>query len=74
MCLKTDCKAFRLRREVLHELYKRDLPQFTLVQMNLGREIARRFTILGEVLFEHSLANREGRLGPLADAIHKSMK
>ncbi len=70
----TGCRAFRLDRNVLHELYRRDLPQFTLIQMNLGREIARRFTILGEVLFEHSVANREGRPGALVEAIHGSMK
>lgn len=70
----TPCETVALRKDVLHELSKRDLEQFTLVQMNLAREIARRFTILGEVLFEHSLANREGRLGALAHAIHESMK
>ncbi len=70
----TDCTAVRLDREVLHELSKRDLREFVLVQMNLARVIARRFTILGEVLFEHSMVNREGKIGPLGEAIHKTMK
>jgi len=70
----TDCETVALRGAVLHELSKRDLEQFTLVQMNLAREIARRFTILGQVLFDHSMLTRKGKLGPLASEIHKSMK
>lgn len=70
----TDCQTVALGKSVLHELSKRDLEQFTLVQMNLAREIARRFTILGEVLFEHSMVNREGKLGPLAQGIRREMK
>ncbi len=70
----SDCHAIQLGKDVLHELSKRDLGQFTLVQMNLAREIARRFTSLGEVLFEHSMVKKEGKLGPLAHAIHDTMK
>ena len=70
----TQCETVALSKAVLHELSKHSLEQFTLVQMNLAREIARRFTILGQVLFEHSMVNRKGKLGPLAHAIHDSMK
>lgn len=65
----TDCKAARLANRVLYELHGRDLEQFTMVQMNLGREIARRLNETSEILFEHSLVDAErdegvaGRLG-----------
>lgn len=70
----TDCQTVALGKSVLHELSKRDLEQFTLVQMNLAREIARRFTILGQTLFEHSMVKGEGKLGPLAYEIRREMK
>lgn len=55
----TDCCAVRLEHKALLELYQRDLEQFTLVQMNLGREIARRLNETSEMLFEHTLALAE---------------
>lgn len=51
--------ALRLPHLSLLELYEHDLEQFTLVQMNLGREVARRLEIADEALFEH--ARRAGR-------------
>jgi CRP-like cAMP-binding protein len=54
-----DCRAARLANGVLLELYRRDLEQFTILQMNLGREIARRLTDASAVLFEHSLVESE---------------
>ena len=70
----TDCRAVRLGKGVLHALSKRDLEQFTIIQMNLGREIARRFVMLGEILFEHSLAKNDEHLVGLGRAIHDTMK
>lgn len=37
-----DCSAIRLSVATLHQLYAHDLEQFTLIQMNMGREVARR--------------------------------
>ncbi|MDG2304829.1 MAG: cyclic nucleotide-binding domain-containing protein [Candidatus Binatia bacterium] len=51
----TACRAVRLENRVLFELHGRDLEQFTLVQMNLAREIARRLNETSELLFEHLL-------------------
>jgi len=48
----TDCRAVRLRNRALYELYKRDLEQFTLLQMNLGREVARRLNETTDLLLE----------------------
>ena len=65
----TDCTAARLANGVLYELHGRDLEQFTLLQMNFGREIARRLNETSQLLFEHSLVEAErdarvaGRLG-----------
>lgn len=50
----TPCVALRLDNRALLELYQRDLEQFTMVQMNLGREVARRLRIANELLFERS--------------------
>jgi CRP-like cAMP-binding protein len=37
-----DCSAIRLSAATLHQVYAHDLEQFTLIQMNMGREVARR--------------------------------
>ncbi len=63
----TECTAARLSNRALYELHGRDLEQFTLLQMNLGREIARRLTETSDLLFEHSLveAERDARIATL---------
>lgn len=38
----SDCKLIEITSQNLYEIYKKDMEQFTLIQMNLGREIARR--------------------------------
>ena len=45
-------RALRLRNAAIHELFERDAEQFTLLQMNLGREIARRLRAADDLLFE----------------------
>ena len=45
------CKAVELPRSALFELYQADLEQFTLIQMNMGREICRRLRYADECLF-----------------------
>ncbi len=38
----TNCSLIEITSQNLYEVYKKDLEQFALLQMNLGREIARR--------------------------------
>ncbi|MGB3623906.1 Crp/Fnr family transcriptional regulator [Ketobacter sp. MCCC 1A13808] len=38
----TKCSLIEITSQNLYEVYKKDLEQFALLQMNLGREIARR--------------------------------
>ncbi len=37
-----DCTAIELSIDILHELYRHDLEQFTIIQMNMSREVCRR--------------------------------
>jgi CRP-like cAMP-binding protein len=37
-----DCTAIRISAANLHQIYARDLKQFALIQMNMGREVCRR--------------------------------
>ncbi len=56
----TDCRAARLANRALFELHDRNPEQFTLIQMNLGREIARRLNDTSEILFQHILVEADG--------------
>ena len=47
-----DCIAIELSASTLYKLYEKDLEQFTIIQMNLGREISRRMRQLMELLFQ----------------------
>ncbi|MAR92751.1 MAG: cyclic nucleotide-binding protein [Pseudomonadales bacterium] len=38
----TDCRLIEITSKNLYQIYQQDMEQFTLIQMNLGREIARR--------------------------------
>ena len=49
-----DCTALRLRNRSILRLYEHDLEQFTLLQMNLGREVARRLVLADKSLFEYA--------------------
>ena len=46
-----DCSAIELRPDHLMGLYELDLEQFTLIQMNMGREVCRRLRAADERLF-----------------------
>lgn len=50
-----DCSAIRLTNADLYRLYRSDLEQFTLIQMNIARELSRRLRIANERLFEVGL-------------------
>ena len=56
-----DCSAIELTPDDLMRLYEHDLEQFTLVQMNIGRELSRRLRATDELLFR-------ARMGDLADS------
>ena len=44
-------EALQITPPILHEVYRHDLEQFTLLQMNMGREISRRLRLIDELLF-----------------------
>ncbi|WP_051219614.1 Crp/Fnr family transcriptional regulator [Oceanobacter kriegii] len=46
----TECDALELPASALYELYQFDLEQFTLIQMNMLREISRRLRYLNDKL------------------------
>jgi CRP/FNR family cyclic AMP-dependent transcriptional regulator len=45
------CSAIEVSAAALHRLYERDIEQFALIQMNLGREVSRRLRATDELLF-----------------------
>jgi CRP-like cAMP-binding protein len=47
-----DCRALQLSSATLLTLYRRHPEQFTLIYMNIGREIARRLRVADERLFQ----------------------
>ena len=49
-----DCAAICLRTSNIHELFDHDLEQFTLLIMNLGREVCRRLKRTDDALFRLS--------------------
>jgi CRP-like cAMP-binding protein len=49
----TDSTAIQISSACLLSLYKKDLEQFTLIQMNMSREISRRLRRLDEEFFKH---------------------
>jgi CRP-like cAMP-binding protein len=50
-----DCTAIELTAGNLHGLYEQDAEQFTLIQMNIGRELSRRLRATDELLFRASM-------------------
>jgi CRP-like cAMP-binding protein len=47
-----DCKAIELSIDILLELYQHDLEQFTIIQMNMRREVCRRLRKADDLLFQ----------------------
>ena len=47
-----DCTAIELSIDILHELYQHDLEQFTIIQMNMSREVCRRLRKADDLLFQ----------------------
>jgi CRP-like cAMP-binding protein len=63
------CSALELTAAAFFQLYERDLEQFAIVQMNLGREVSRRLRAADERLFRIALgepaANLQSPLRPV---------
>jgi CRP/FNR family cyclic AMP-dependent transcriptional regulator len=56
-----DCRAIELTPEQFNRLFERDPEQFTLIQMNIGREVCRRLRVTDELLFR-------AKMGEVPDA------
>jgi CRP/FNR family transcriptional regulator, cyclic AMP receptor protein len=64
---EADCSAIEITPAHLLRLFERDLEQFALIQMNIGREVSRRLRVTGELLFRarmgESVARAESPFG-----------
>ena len=47
-----DCAAIEVSIGMLHDLYQHDLEQFTIIQMNMSREVCRRLRKADDRLFQ----------------------
>lgn len=59
-----DCSAIRLANADLYRVYKADIEQFALIQMNIARELSRRLRIADERLFRFRLEPAPGKACP----------
>ena len=59
-----DCRAIQLSAANLYRVYEKDLEQFAMIQMNMGREVSRRLREADERLFRAKMGM------PDADARH----
>lgn len=50
-----DCSAIKLSNVNILKIYQKDLEQFTLIQMNIGREISRRLRHMDEIMFQEQV-------------------
>lgn len=48
-----DASLIEISSAILMEVYKFDIEQFTLIQMNMGREVTRRLRVADERFFQH---------------------
>jgi CRP-like cAMP-binding protein len=58
-----DCAAIRISAVNLYQVYAKDLKQFTLVQMNMGREVCRRLRESDNRLFSARMGTPEADIG-----------
>lgn len=54
-----DCTAIRISAANLYQVYSRDVKQFALIQMNMGREVCRRLRELDDRLFSARMETPE---------------
>jgi CRP-like cAMP-binding protein len=59
----TDCSLIQISAAQLGELYEQEPQQYTLIMMNLGREVCRRLREADKRLFIRSV--NEGRVAPV---------
>lgn len=57
VCALEDCHALRISVDALYGLYERDMEQFVIIQMNMGREVSRRLRSADERIFRASLSD-----------------
>ena len=62
------CEAIELTAAHLHALFERDAEQFTLIQMNIGREVCRRLRHADELLFRAQLGKAHDDAEPIYSA------
>ncbi|MDT8376574.1 MAG: cyclic nucleotide-binding domain-containing protein [Mariprofundaceae bacterium] len=55
------CDAIELSQATLLRLYQHDLEQFTIIQMNIGREISRRLRSADNQLFQSGFSQNSSR-------------
>jgi CRP-like cAMP-binding protein len=55
----TRCKAIELTNAAIFKLYQWDLEQFSLIQMNISRELSRRLRIADEALFRELVQEKQ---------------
>lgn len=60
-----DCIAIRISAANLYQVYARDLKQFALIQMNMGREVCRRLREADNRLFGARMGTPEADVGPV---------
>ncbi|NVK41796.1 MAG: cyclic nucleotide-binding domain-containing protein [Oceanospirillaceae bacterium] len=53
-----DCSAIELSATALHELYEKDPSQYTMIYMNLARELSRRLRDVNDLLFQATVQVR----------------
>ena len=63
-----DCTAIRISAANLHQVYTRDLKQFALIQMNMGREVCRRLRDSDNRLFSVGMETPEATVGHACSA------
>jgi CRP-like cAMP-binding protein len=62
------CSAIKLSAASLYKVYERDLGQFTLIQMNMGREVSRRLREADDLLFRAKMGMPDAGLDHLFQA------
>ena len=63
---EVDCSAVELTPQSLADLFERDVEQFALIQMNIGREVCRRLRAADDRLFRIRMGEAVESLPPLA--------
>lgn len=51
------CRAIKLTIQIISDIYDTDIEQFTMIQMNMGREVSRRLRETDKLLFENLMEN-----------------